>query len=225
MADSDRLNHGDRPGTDWVPAECDVSIRPGWFYHEKEDGRVKSPDQLLEIYYASVGRGASLLLNVPPNRRGRLADEDVRSLREFRRRLDATFAHDLAGEAKPSASNVRGNDPRFDAQKAVDQRRETYWATDDSVTNAELVLDFPHPVTFNVVRLREYLPLGQRVESFALDRWNEGAWKEFASGASIGNCRLVRGQAITTDKVRLRVLNCAVCPAIAELGLFSEPAP
>ena len=109
-ADEARLNRGDRPGTHWLPAECDVSIRPGWFYHPAEDEKVKSPDELLDLYYQSVGRGASFLLNVPPDRRGRIHANDERSLRAFGRLLEQTFALDLAGAAKASASNVRGGD-------------------------------------------------------------------------------------------------------------------
>src|SRR5208282_6245215 len=81
LADEARLNRGDRPGTDWLPAECDVSIRPGWFYHSREDNQVKTPRQLVELYYNSVGRGASFLLNVPPDRRGQISKNDLDSLR------------------------------------------------------------------------------------------------------------------------------------------------
>jgi len=218
------LNQGERPGTDWMAPECDVSIRPGWFYHAAEDSRVKTPGQLLDIYYKSVGRGACLNLNLPPDRRGRIHDNDIQSLREFRRILDETFAHDFAREARASASNVRGGDKTFAAERALAGKRETYWGTDDGVTNAELVLEFPRPTTFNVVSLREYLPLGQRIEAFALEQWQGGQWKEFARGTSIGNRRLVRGTYVTTDKVRLRITQAAVCPALSEFGLYAEPA-
>ena len=221
-ADEKRLNRGDRPGTDWLPPECDVSIRPGWFYHEKEDGKVKTPEQLINLYFASIGRGANLLLNLPPDRRGQIHENDVKSLREFRHRLDATFAHDLARNAKVTASNTRGGDARFTPANVTDGKRDTYWATGDFITKPELVLDLGKPVTFNVVRLREYLPLGQRIEEFALDQWKEGQWVEFATGTSIGNCRLIRGATITTDKVRLRVTKSPVAPALSELGLFEE---
>lgn len=226
-ADVARLNRGDRPGTHWVPAECDVSIRPGWFYHAQEDSRVRSARDLVDLYYASVGRGASLLLNLPPDRRGQIPEPDVTSLREFRRILDATFAKDFAQGAqgaKVSASNIRGSgDRRFSPRNVIDGRRDTYWATDDQSKTPELILDLRREVTFNVVRLREYLPLGQRVEAFALDVWQDGKWQEFASGTSIGNCRLVRGNPVTTSKVRLRITQAPVCPAIAELALFAEP--
>ena len=222
-ADQARLNHGDRPGAQWVPAECDVSIRPGWFYHAAEDTKVRTPQNLIEIYYASVGRGASMLLNVPPDRRGRINQNDERSLREFRRILNATFANDLAQKAKVTASNVRGGDKRFLPENAIDNRRDTFWSTDDDVRTPELVIDLKREVTFNVVRLREYLALGQRVEAFAVDFWRDNQWAEFASGTSIGNCRLLRKQPVTTSKVRLRITQAPVCPAISELALFSEP--
>ena len=221
---SDGLNSGERPGADWIPAECDVSIRPGWFYHAAEDAQVKTPAQLLDIYYHSVGRGAGLNLNLPPDRRGRINENDVRSLREFRRLLDLTFAKNLARAARLTASNVRGGAAQFAAANVLDDRRDTYWATDDSVRTAELVLDLGGPTTFNVISLREFLPLGQRVEGFALDRWQAGQWIEFATGTSIGNRRLLRCENITTGKVRLRITRAAASPVLAELGLYAEPA-
>ena len=221
-ADLKRLNRGDRPGTDWLPPECDVSIRPGWFYHEKEDGKVKTPEQLIDLYFASVGRGANLLLNLPPDRRGQIHENDVESLHEFRRRLDATFAHDLARGAQATASNTRGDDAHFAPAKVIDGRRSTYWSTGDFITKPELILDFAKPVTFNIVRLREYLPLGQRIEAFALDEWNGDRWVEFANATSIGNCRLVRGPPITTSRVRFRVTKSPVSPALSEMALFEE---
>ena len=221
-ADVARLNHGDRHGSDWVPAECDVSIRPGWFYHASEDGKVKSAATLVDLYYTSVGRGGSLLLNLAPDRRGQIPDPDIASLREFRRILDATFAIDYAQGAHVTASNTRGNgDRRFSPRNVIDRRRDTYWTTDDEVKTPELIIDLDRERTFNVVRLREYLPLGQRVEAFALDVWQENGWQEFAQGTSIGNCKLVRGKSVTTTKVRLRITQAPVCPAISELALFS----
>ena len=224
-ADQARLNRGDRPGNSWVPAECDVSIRPGWFYHAQEDAKVRSAQNLVDLYYSSVGRGASLLINLPPDRRGRIHDNDVQALREFRRILDLTFAKDLAEGAKASAGSVRGGglDQRFLPRNVLDNRRNTYWASDDQVTTPELVLDLKREASFNVIRLREYLPLGQRVEGFALDVWRDRKWIEVATGTSIGNCRLVRVSPVTTSKVRLRITRSPVCPAISELGLFLEP--
>ena len=222
-ADQKRLNAGDRPGTHWLPAECDVSIRPGWFYHAKEDDKVKTPEQLFDLYFKSVGRGASFLLNLPPDRRGRIHENDVASLRGFRKLFDATFATDLARGAKASASNVRRSDAAFGADRMLDGKRDTFWCTDDAVTAAELVLQWSSAVTFNVVSLREHLPLGQRVEEWALEAWKGGAWSEFARGTSIGSRRLWRGDRVTTDRVRLRVIKAAACPALSEMALHLAP--
>jgi alpha-L-fucosidase len=222
-ADQKRLNSGDRPGTDWLPAECDVSIRPGWFYHASEDEKVKDPVALLDLYYKSVGRGASFLLNVPPDRRGRIHESDGRSLRGFKALLDATFTEDLAQGATAEASNVRGGDERFGPARVLDGDRSTYWSTDDEVTTPELILDLGHAVTFNVVSLREHLPLGQRIEDWAIDAWRDGQWEEIARGTAIGSRRLWRGEDVTTDRVRLRITKAPVCPAISEVALFREP--
>jgi alpha-L-fucosidase len=223
LADARMLNVGQRNGADWLPAEVDVSIRPGWFYHPEQDKDVKSVAQLLKIYYESVGRGCNLILNIPPDRRGRIHDSDVKALRQWRRILEATFAVDLARGARATASNTRGDDPQFAPANAVDGKRDTYWATDDGVTAAEMVLDLGKPVTFDVVRIREYLPLGQRVDSVALDWWDGQSWKQFAAATSIGNQRLLRTPSITSDKIRLRVTKAAACPAISEVGLFRAP--
>lgn len=223
VADSQQLNRGDRPGSAWIPAEVDVSVRPGWFYHASEDSKVKTPQQLLDIYYNSVGRGANLILNLPPDRRGRIHETDVASLREWGRILKATFAKDLVRGAKVTASNTRGGDKRFGPASVVDGNPETYWSTDDAVTTPELTIETRKPVTFNVVRLREYLPLGQRIDTFAIDQWDGNRWVEFYTGTAIGRQRLVRVQSVTTSRVRLRITSAPVCPAISEIGLYAEP--
>jgi alpha-L-fucosidase len=222
-ADEKRLNSGDRPGTDWVPAECDVSIRPGWFYHEKEDAQVRSASNLVDLYFASVGRGASLHLNLPIDRRGLVHENDAKSLAEFRRHVNATFAKNFAQQAELTASNTRGNARRFSTANLTDNSRSTYWATDDKELKPEVVVNFRREVTFNVVRLREFLPLGQRVEAFVVDEWRDGHWKEFASATSVGNNRLVRTGKITTTKIRLRITKAVASPALSELGVFVEP--
>jgi alpha-L-fucosidase len=129
---------------------------------------------------------------------------------------------DLARQSRATASNVRGNSSAFAATHLLDGNHDTYWATDDGVTTAEVVLDFKEPVTFNVVSLREFLPLGQRVERFAIDVASHGEWREYAVGTAIGNRRLMRGARCSTDRVRLRIVESPVCPAITELGLFLD---
>ena len=221
-SDQEMLNQGDRNGTSWLPAECDVSIRPGWFYHRGEDSQVRGPENLLDLYFASVGRGATLLLNLPPDRRGRIHENDVRSLSGFRKQLDGIFGGNLAGPARMRSADIRGGSDRFAPRNLTDGDPETYWSTDDGVNDAEVVLDFEDQVTFSIVSLAEYLPLGQRVDNFALDVEIDGSWREFHRGTAIGYRRLVRGECRTTRRVRLRLFDNPVCPAISEFGLYLE---
>jgi alpha-L-fucosidase len=215
--------NGHRNGTLWIPAEVDVSIRPGWFYHASQDASVRKLDNLVKLYFESIGRGANLNLNVPPDRRGLLHENDVRVLAEFGQYLRATFGQDLAAGAKATASNVRGGDSQFGPGNLVDGQNSTYWSTDDPITTPEAILEFPQPVKFNVVRLREFLPLGQRVDDWAVDAWQNGDWKPIAKGTAIGACRLVRVPPQAAGRVRLRITQAPVCPAISEFGLFLEP--
>jgi alpha-L-fucosidase len=214
---------GTRHGSHWLPAECDVSIRPGWFWHPKENERVKTPQQLMDLYYMSVGRGASFLLNIPPDRRGLLGENDVASLRGFGERLHKAFDTNLAGGAKVTASNVRGKSKLYRGENLLDANRETYWATDDAVTTAEVVIDFRRPLSMITVRLREAFHLGQRVDGFALDIWKDGSWQEFGKGTSIGACRLIKSPApVSTPRLRLRITEASACPALSELGVFAD---
>jgi len=215
---------GTRDGKHWMPPECDVSIRPGWFWHAEENATVKTPAQLMNLYFKSVGRGASFLLNVPPDRRGQLYDTDVNSLRAFGKLREQTFATNLANEAKLTASNVRGNSSEYAAKNVLDGNRDTYWATDDTEKTPSLTLEFAKPVSFNIIRIRENIRLGQRVSAFAMEVWLNGTWLEVARATSVGSCRLIRtNEPISSPKIRLRILESPVCPAISDFGLFAEP--
>jgi alpha-L-fucosidase len=214
---------GTRNGKCWMPAECDVSIRPGWFWHAGENRKVKTARELLTLYYNSVGRGASFLLNVPPDRRGLIYEEDADSLRGFGKLVASTFAQNLASSADCKASNVRGGDRTYRAENLLDGDRYTYWSTDDAVTTPEVRFEFRAPVKFNLVRLRENIRLGQRISAFAVDVWRNGKWSVLADGTSIGSCRILRMEGrVSTTLVRLRITRSPVCPALTEFGLFSE---
>ncbi len=222
-----RLANGDPDGTHWVPAEADVSIRPGWFYHAGEDAQVKSLAALLEIYYQSVGRGCNLLLNVPPDPRGRIHPVDAQRLLDFRRALDATFGVDLARGATVVADSVRGQarvpggDPAYAPAHLVDERADTCWATDDGVTTAEAVLSLPAARALDRVRVEEYIELGQRVEAFGVDAWVGGGWAPLAAGTTIGPRRILRTPRVRTDRIRLRITASRACPVLRRVGLFA----
>ncbi|MGZ3852758.1 MAG: alpha-L-fucosidase [Flavisolibacter sp.] len=216
---------GTRNGKYWMPAECDVPLRPGWFYHASQDAQVKSPYTLLDLYYKSVGRGADLDLGLAPGKSGQLHPNDVNSLKQFGELLQTIFRVNLAKEATFSASNVRGNNTKkFGPSFLVDGDRFSYWATDDNVFTPQLVIDLRKPTTFNVIRLRENIKLGQRITSFAVDVDEKGRWKEIATATSVGANRLIRlQQNVTAQKLRLRITGADACIALSDFGLFKEP--
>ena len=221
----EKATEGTRNGKYWIPAECDVPMRNGWFYHKSQDGQSKSPYTLFDLYYKSVGRGACLDLGLSPDKDGELSGEDVRILKQFGELVKQTFAVNLAAGASFKASNIRGdNAAKFGPAFLLDKSRYTYWATDDNVTKPELVIDLHQPKTFNVIRLRENIKLGQRIEGAAVDAWANGEWKEIATVTSIGANRLIRlPNNITASKVRLRITASPVCIALSDFGLFKEP--
>lgn len=208
----------------WWPAECDVPIRKGqWFFHEDGEKNLLSIEELTDIYYKSVGRGAVLLLNVSPDRRGLLPEPDVARLRELWNLVTATFKTNLAEGKNADASNVRGEDLRFGPGSALDGDPKTYWATDDAITEAVLVVDLGGPTRFDRSMIQEHIALGQRVEEYAVEAWDGGAWKEVVSGTTIGHKRLDRFPAVTTDKVRLVIKKALACPTIQAFGLYEAP--
>ncbi len=219
----DTLNCGNVRGSHWVPGEADVSIRPGWFYRESEDAQVKSLAELLKIYYASVGRNALLLLNVPPDKRGRIAAVDSLRLREFRAALDRIFAEDLAAGAAAEASNVRGGSRRFAAAQLLDDEYDTYWAADDTVRRASVTLRFDAPRRFNRVLLQEYIPLGQRVARFRIEALRpDGSWRTIARETTIGYKRIVLTETVATEAVRLTIDEALASPVLNRFALYMD---
>lgn len=226
----DTLNVGNYNGANWIPAETDVSIRPGWFYRDSE--HPKTLQELLKIYYTSVGRNSLLLLNVPPDQRGRIATEDSARLVEFRQALDQIFADDLAKHSYiVSTSNYRFQDSHSEELKnqyktiyaIYDDDYDIYWATDDSVHSAYVELEYVRPFTFNRVLLQEYIPLGQRVEQFHIEVMNEdGTWRTIAEETTIGYKRIVLTEKVTTKKVRIVIDKSRACIVLNKIGLYLD---
>jgi alpha-L-fucosidase len=205
----------------WYPAETDVSIRPGWFYHESQDGQVKSPEQLVDIYYSSVGRNSVLLLNIPPDKQGQINEADVKSLMGMRAILDRTFRTNLVEGARVKASNEKEG---HKAALLTDGNSTTYWTTTDGVESAVLEFDLPEDRTFDRAMLQENIRVGQRVEAFRLEAWDGKAWKEFTKGTTIGYKRLLRFPAVTAKRVRLTIDASRTSPTLASFGLFRSPS-
>ncbi len=219
FADEKALNTGDETGTSWIPAECDVSLRPGWFYHQEEDGKLKSVLQLMEIYYASVGRNANLLLNIGADRRGIINENDRARLLEFKMARENDFKLNLA-KGTITASNFRGKDNTFKADKVLDGNFDTYWATDDGVTNASLTLDFGREIEFNQVLLQENIALGQRVKKFSIQIWNGEKFETISRQTTIGYKRIVRFPKVKTNKLKIIIEDARVCPIISTLEAY-----
>mgnify|MGYP000009158181 FL=1 len=219
-----RINEGNRNGQYWIPAEADFSLRRRFTWHASDSLTVKTPQKLFDIYINSVGRGQGWDLNLPINPLGEQDEPDKLALEEFGRYLEATFRDDLTRGATLHASNVRGGDEaHYGTALLTDGDRYSYWATDDKVTSAELVLDFPRTETFNIIKLRENIKLGQRIDSVKVDMKVGGTWKEIAGATSIGACRLIRlKNYVETSSLRIRFY-APVALAVSEVGCYKEP--
>ena len=217
------LNEGIKGGNTWAAAETDVSIRPGWFWRESENTKVKSLQHLLKIYYESVGRNSLLLLNVPADTRGLIHEADSLRLMELRAALDEIFAVDLADGATVEADNVRTGARRFKAQNLLSEEYDKYWAVDDSVKTASFVVTLPQARTFNRVQLQEYIPLGQRVSAFSIETLAEdGTWQLIARETTIGYKRIVHVPTTTTTAVRVNIEESEACPVLNGFALFMD---
>lgn len=215
------LNVGDENGTSWIPAECDVSIRPGWFYHKEEDSKVKTVSQLMDIYYGSVGRNCNLLLNIGVDKRGLVNEHDISRLMEFKSARESAFKENLA-KGKITATNIRGNSKNFSAEKILDNNFETYWATDDNIKSASLILDFGKIVEFNTLLLQENIALGQRVKKFSVEIWNGKEFEKVSKNTTIGYKRIVRFPNVKTSKVRINIEDSKASPIISTLEIFNS---
>ncbi len=217
------LATGVRHGELWQPAEGDTSIRPGWFWHELQDSKVKSPEKLLQVWFDCVGRGANLILNVPPDRDGRIREVDVQSLMGFRKLRDALYSNDFAAAATASGPS-RGDDKSYAPANLTDSDMDSYWTPHDGIATPSAEIRLRSPATFDVIRLREQIHLGQRVDTFAIDVWSNDNWKEIHTGQTIGYQLLARlSQSVTTDRLRLRITQSAAPPCISEISLFKMP--
>ena len=214
------LNTGSENGNQWIPAEVDVSIRKGWFYHSEEDSLVKTPEKLFDIYLSSVGRGSTLLLNMPPDRRGLIHENDIQALKGFRALLDTELKNDLALHAKVGASSYRGDDLKYSPANITDGNKETYWTTNDDVTSSHLEIDLGESQFIKYISLQEYIKLGQRVKNFTIEIWKNKEWQEVAEATTIGYKRIIKIEPATTDKVRIKITASRACPILSNVEVF-----
>lgn len=215
------LQYGHADGNQWVPAECDVSIRPGWFYHPEEDDRVKSPDQLVDLYYRSVGHNATLLLNFPVDRRGLIHPVDSANAVRFHEMIQQQLKTNLVAGMTPKVSNERGGD--FVASALTDDNFDTYWATEDGVTTADIEFSFDTPTRMNRMMLQEYIPLGQRVKAFVVEYLDKDTWlpvKLNEETTTIGYKRLLRFETVETKGIRIRITDARGPLCLSNVGVY-----
>lgn len=217
------LHYGLENGDSWVPAEVNTSIRPEWFYHPGEDGKVKTLPHLMDTYYNSIGHNGTLLLNFPIMPNGLIHPNDEKAALDFAKAVKEAFAVDLTENTKAEASNVRGNAKKYGASKAIDDNTETYWATDDSITITSLTIDFGKPSTFNRFLAQEYIPLGQRVKAFSLEALVDESWKELATASTIGYKRILRFPTVEATALRFNIIDSKSCPLISNIGIYHAP--
>ncbi|MCP4976202.1 MAG: alpha-L-fucosidase, partial [Maribacter sp.] len=217
------LRSGHEDGTHWLPAEVDVSIRPGWYYHPAEDHQVKTLPHLLDIYYHSVGRNASLLLNLPVDNRGLVHEKDVQQLMALKKQLDKDFKTELAEGLKAVATDERGNATQFRASNANDGKPETYWATNDTVSKASIIFEFEEPTEVNRILLQEYVPLGQRIKNFIVSAEVNGKWIEIDGQTTIGYKRILRFNTVKADKVKVQIMDAKGPIAISNIEMYRAP--
>jgi len=194
------MQHGDPAGSVWRPGETDVSIRPGWFHHPAEDARVRSVDNLVNLYFTSVGRNSKLLLNVPPTREGLIADVDASRLSGLHGRLTTLFGNDLAA------------------------KRHMAWHSSGDKTAAGEI-DLGRSVAVGIADLREPIERGQTIAKYRLEGFDGQTWRPLSSGTTIGCKKLDRFPAVSVERIRFTVDDSAATPQPVKIALFAPTTP
>ena len=213
---TDTLNQGNVNGRHWIPAECDVSIRPGWFYHKEEDDKVKTAEQLFDLYLKSVGRGANFLLNIPPDRRGLIHEIDSASLVAFKKLREESFANNLVAGSKAELHTGAGIFPRTNF---TDGKMETV----EKLTNYQddrLWIKFEQVKKINCIVLQEDIKAGQRVKSAKLVLVNGSQPVLEIDITTIGRKRILTFPAQDVSAINLVIQDARDAPMISEIGAY-----
>ena len=211
---------GTRGGKNWVPAECDVPLRPGWFWHPEQKGKTKSPEQLFQLYLKSVGRGAALDLGIAPDTKGNIDEEDRAALAGFGKIVSASFENNLLERARIQSEQTR--DKSFSTDLLKDDNKQTYWASGDNQLNPEISVKWDAAQTFDLIRLREFIPLGQRIEKLEIEILTKKGWVNQASVTTVGACRIIYlDSPVTTKALRIK-LSAPVAVTISDLGIYKK---
>ena len=203
-------------GLVWYPAETDVSIRPGWFYHPEENQKVKSGQELMNIYFTSVGMNSVLLLNIPPNKEGLLSNEDVNSLKEF-----ATLRNSIFSNRFPTNGMVVSCDNGVNTKFLTDHQYDTYFTTKKGDTTTIITFSFKAPQSVNVLMIQENIGMGQRIEAFELEYSDpQKGWIKIAEGTTVGYKRLLQFPEVNSSDFRIKIIGSRLEPTISEVGFY-----
>lgn len=216
---------GMEEGDQWLGGECDVSIRPGWFYHAREDHQVKSLAHLVDLYYRSVGHNANFLLNFPVALNGKISSSDSIRAVEWYQTIQNDMKTNLIKGSYVEASNTRSR--KFSPSKVSDGDWDSYWATEDGVTTGTLTFTLNTGSELNRLLIQEYIPLGQRIKAFHIEYEKEGQWfpvEAADSTTTVGYKRIVRFQTITADKIRIHFTDARGPLCINNVEAFLAPA-
>ncbi|MBF4516076.1 alpha-L-fucosidase [Flavobacterium sp. ANB] len=214
---------GHEDGEKWVPGEADVSIRPGWFYHAVEDDKVRPLDEMVDIYYESIGRNATLLLNLPVDRRGLVHENDEARLKELVATIKEDFKTELLAGSKITSDNTRANSNEFAPENVVDGNKNTYWATNDNVKTASIVFEFDKPKAIDRILLQEYIKLGQRVKAFTVEAKVDGKWITIANETTIGYKRILRIERVTASALKINITDSKASIVISNIAAYNAP--
>lgn len=214
------LAAGDPNGKNWIIGQCDVPNRPAWSWRAEDDDKVKTPQQLVDLYYKSIGRNTILLLNVPPDTDGVFPEQDVASLMEFKSIIEETFRENLALDAKVTASNFRGKAARFSPGNITDSIDSTYWATDDDQKSASAEIELSGTKSFDRILLQEPIRFGQRISEFDIEVYKDNTWHTVAEGTTIGYKRIFRIDPVQCSKIRINIKGATSTPALSNFALY-----
>lgn len=215
------LQYGHADGDQWTPAECNVSIRPGWFYHPEEDNRVKSVKQLTDLYYRSIGHNGTFLLNFPIDRKGLVYPVDSAHAVNWYKNIQQQLADNLLKSIVPKVTDERGG--AYTAQAMTDDDYDTYWATNDGVLSANVTFDLGEKKQVNRLLIQEYIPLGQRVKSFVVEYKQDNQWlpvETTEETTTVGYKRLVRFKTIEVQQIRIRFIDARACLTINNVEAY-----
>jgi len=212
------LNSGKLGGDSFIPAETDVSIRPGWFYHKSQDGNVRSAANLFELWLCSVGRNSGLLLNLPPNTEGLVSDADARSLTEFARQLNSGLKCNLANGASVKASSVFSEACK--PENTLSDSDEEFYSPSHEDKAPELIYEFPSEVEFNAVELGELIELGHHITSYEVYARCRGEWNKLFENECMGYRSIERLMPTRADAVKLVITGSLAAPLIRKFALY-----